>query len=131
MIHEENEPQTENPLRGVAYPLTADWTERSIELKEPGVTLLIHWEEIAASIPTDSATVSNFPVRACESSLRHQQTLDRAAITSHQTKRPRRPSTDRLQIGMLAGMTSEQMAGFVSESMAGFIGIRVKIERHW
>ena len=23
VIHEENEPQTENPLRGVAYPLTA------------------------------------------------------------------------------------------------------------
>ena len=24
VIHEENEPQTENPLRGVAYPLTKD-----------------------------------------------------------------------------------------------------------
>ncbi|MCA9110745.1 MAG: hypothetical protein KDA52_12400 [Planctomycetaceae bacterium] len=31
MIHEKNEPQTENPLRGVPYPLTVDRNPGSID----------------------------------------------------------------------------------------------------
>ncbi|MFB9795211.1 hypothetical protein ACFFQG_31875, partial [Shinella granuli] len=32
VIHEENEPQTENPLRGVAYPLTLSQVQLGLDL---------------------------------------------------------------------------------------------------
>lgn len=55
---------------------------------------------------------SNFPARACESSVKHHPPLDRATITSHSKQRPRGTPTVRLQIGTVSGTRSEYLSGF-------------------
>ena len=57
--------------------------------------------------PTSSSTASsttpialNYPVRACENSVRHHPPLDRETIKGHSKQRPRGASTGQLQIGM-------------------------------
>nr|WP_244514876.1 hypothetical protein [Ensifer sp. LCM 4579] len=45
-----------------------NWAELSIELKEPGVTLLILWEEYRASTPTATATAASASCFAISSS---------------------------------------------------------------